>query len=116
MRLLAALLFVQAALAPAHCLAMAAAPQGMQTVICAADGTRTIHLGPDGEELPGHDAAGGICVACPLIASAALPEGPRPPAPTWARTGMAWHPWPAETVPPPARAPPCAPRGPPAFG
>lgn len=116
MRLLAALLFVQAVVAPAHCLAMASAPAGMEAVICSASGTRMVHLGPDGQEVPAHEAAGGTCLACPLVAQGALPEGPRPPAPSWAMTGMGWHASPAENLPPPARAPPFAPRGPPAFG
>lgn len=116
LRLIAIVLLLQAVIAPAHCLAMAATPTGLETVICAADGARTIHLGPDGQELPAHDAGAGSCVSCPLLAEAALPAPPAPPTPAWTTTSAAWHALPAEALPPAARAPPFAPRAPPAFG
>lgn len=115
-RLLAAVLFVQVVAAPAHCLAMASAPAGLAAVICSTEGARTIHLGPDGQEMPAHDAGPGFCPACHALPQVTLPSAPVPPAPAWAGAVPAWTPTVAETLPPPARAPPFAPRAPPAFG
>jgi hypothetical protein len=114
-RLIAFALLLQAGLAPAHCLARAAGPAGMETVICSADGMRSLHLGPDGQEVPAQDAGQGVCLACPALPQAALPAAPEVAGPAWVAAGPAWHPAAAEGLPPPARAPPFAPRAPPAF-
>lgn len=115
-RLIAMVLLLQAVVAPAHCLAMAAMPAGLEAVICSAEGPRTLTLLPDGQEAPGQDAAGGACLACPALPQAALPEAPGIAAPAWVAAGPAWHASAPEALPPPARAPPFAPRAPPAFG
>jgi hypothetical protein len=114
-RLVAAVLLLQVAMAPAHCLAMAAAPAGMEAVICSAEGTRTIHLGPDGQEMPAHDAGQGFCAACPALPHAVMPTPPAVPPPAWVVTA-GWGASPSVAPPPPARAPPFASRAPPAFG
>ncbi len=115
-RLLAAIVLAQVVLAPAHCLAMAAAPPGFATVLCTAEGYRTIHLGPDGRALPGDGMAPGFCAACHALPDVALPVAPMPPTPAWAARPTAWHVTAPEALGPPARAPPFAPRAPPAFG
>lgn len=116
-RLIAVMLLLQAVMAPAHCLAMAATPAGLEAVICSAEGARTLILGADGqEEAPGHGAAAGACLGCPALPQAALPEAPSLAAPAWVAAGPAWHAGAPEALPPPARAPPFAPRAPPAFG
>ncbi len=115
-RLVAMALLVQAVLAPAHCLAMAATPSGLAAVICSADGTRTIHVGPDGQEMPVHDSGAGACLACPALPQAVALVPPAVPAPAWVSAPVAWHALAAEALPPAARAPPFAPRAPPAFG
>ncbi|WP_137126954.1 DUF2946 family protein [Roseomonas sp. HF4] len=115
-RLVAAVLFVQVVAAPAHCLALVSAPAGLAAVICSAEGARTVHLGPDGQEMPAHEAGRGFCPACHALPQVTLPAPPAPPAPAWAASGRAWNPTAAEALPPPARAPPFAPRAPPAFG
>jgi hypothetical protein len=116
MRLVAAVLLVQVVLAPAHCLAAVSLPGGLPAVICGADGARTIHLGPDGQEMPAHGAGLGFCPGCHALPEVVLPPPPALPAPAWTTTRTAWNPWPAEALPPPPRAPPFAPRAPPAFG
>lgn len=114
-RLIALLLLVQAVVAPAHCLAMAAAPAGFEAVICAADGTRTMLIGPDGQELPAqHDSAGG-CLACHGLPQAAELVPPPVPAPAWSIAAMAWPAAGRDSLPPGARAPPYRPTGPPAL-
>lgn len=115
-RLVAAILLIQVVLAPAHCLAMAPAPGGMETVICSPDGARSLHLGPDGREVPAHESAAGFCAACPALPQMALPAPSALPAPAWIAAGPAWHAAAPESLPPPARGPPFAPRAPPAFG
>ncbi|RYI99138.1 MAG: hypothetical protein EON47_17625, partial [Acetobacteraceae bacterium] len=60
LRLLAAVLLLQAVLAPALCLA--AGRGGLAVEICTAEGLRTIHAAPDGSPVePGHI---GACQAC----------------------------------------------------
>ncbi|WP_198369562.1 DUF2946 family protein [Roseomonas rosulenta] len=113
-RLILAVLLVQVVLAPAHCLAMAATPAGLLTVLCSPAGVeRTILVGPDGHALPEPDA--GVCVVCTALPQAVMPPPPAVPALAWAGGRPAWHVAGAETLPPPARAPPFAPRAPPAF-
>ncbi|CAH0290361.1 DUF2946 family protein [Roseomonas sp. CECT 9278] len=115
-RLIVVILLVQVALAPAHCLAMAATPAGLLTVLCSpSGGERTIIVGPDGHALPEADGGAGACVVCTGLAPTTLPTPPAVPAFAWAGEGRAWHVAGAETLPPPARAPPFAPRAPPAF-
>lgn len=114
-RLVAAVLLLQVLLAPAHCLAMAAAPAGLETVICSADGMRTVHVGPDGQEMPAHEAGQGFCLACPALPHAAMPEAPQAVEPAWVATTVAWHAAGAAALPPAARAPPYRPTGPPSL-
>ena len=115
-RLIAAILLLQAVLAPAHCLAMAAAPVGLLTVLCSPVGVeRTILVGPDGHALPEPDTGAGLCVVCTGLPQAVLPQPPAVPALAWTGGGRVGHVADAETLPPPARAPPFAPRAPPAF-
>jgi hypothetical protein len=115
-RLLAAILLVQAVLAPAHALAMAAAPAGLAVVLCSPEGPRILHLGPDGQEMPADQTAQGFCAACAALPQVALPAPPRLPAPGGAATAPAWHAAAPGVPPPPARGPPFASRAPPAFG
>lgn len=115
-RLIVAILLVQVALAPAHCLAMASTPAGLLAVLCSPSGeTRSIMVGPDGHAMPEPDGGAGACVVCTGLPQAALPEPPAVPAFAWLGGARAWHVAGAETLPPPARAPPFAPRAPPAF-
>lgn len=115
-RLIAMILLLQVVLAPAHCLAMAATPAGLETVLCAPAGTeRTIHVGPDGQEVPPPDSGQGVCVVCTGLPQAALPEPPASPTPAWIGLGPAWRVIVAETLPPGARGPPYRPTGPPAL-
>lgn len=116
LRLIAAVLLLQTVVAPAHCLAMAAPPAGMEAVICSAEGMRTIHLGPDGQEMPAGHEEGGFCAACPMPAQAMLPDPPAVPAFAWGVAGPAWHAAAPATLPPPARGPPFGSRAPPSFG
>lgn len=113
-RLIAAILLLQVVLAPAHCLAMGATPAGLETVICSPDGMRTLHLGPDGQEAPVADE--GFCPGCHAVPQVAVPAAPALAQPIALQEGPAWHAAAAETLPPPARGPPFAPRAPPAFG
>jgi len=114
-RLICAILLMQVVLAPAHCLAMAATPAGIEAVICSPDGSRTILVDPEGQEVPAHEATAGFCAACANLPQVALPEPPLPPRPAWVSTAALWQPADARTLPSPARAPPFAPRAPPAF-
>ena len=115
-RLIAMILLLQVVLAPAHCLAMVTSTAvGIDTVICSPDGTRTIHVGPDGKQLPAHEATRGFCVACHGLPQTVLPEAPTTPSPAWTFVGLAWHAAGAETLPPAARAPPYRPTGPPTL-
>ncbi len=115
-RLIAAILLLQVVLAPAHCLAMAATPAGLLTVLCAPSGEqRTILVGPDGHEVPAQDNGATICVVCTGGAPAALPLPPATPVPAWVASTIGWHAAAAQTLPPAARAPPYRPTGPPAL-
>jgi hypothetical protein len=114
-RLIALLLLVQAVVAPAHCLAMAAAPAGFEAVICAADGTRTVLIGPDGQEMPAQHDSAGACLACHGLPQGAVLDPPIVPSPAWTVTAVAWAAAGQESLPPGARAPPYRPTGPPAL-
>lgn len=116
-RLIALVLLLQVVLAPLHCLAMAATPAGLETVLCSPEGAgRTIYVGPDGQQVPPPDsAAGGMCVVCAGLPHAAQPQPPVIPAPAWVAAGVTWHAMGAADLPPPARGPPYRPTGPPAF-
>jgi hypothetical protein len=115
-RLVVLLLLMQVVMAPAHCLAMAATPAGLLTVLCSPAGVeRTVMVGPDGHAMPEPESGAGVCLVCAGLPQALLPEPPVVPAFAWFGVGRAWHVAGAETLPPPARAPPFAPRAPPAF-
>lgn len=115
-RLIAVVLLMQVAMAPAHCLAMAATPAGLPTVLCSPAGVeRIIMVDAGGHALPETAAGAEVCVVCSGLAQAALPAPPAIPAFAWTGGARAWHVAGAETLPPPARAPPFAPRAPPAF-
>jgi hypothetical protein len=115
-RLVVVLLLMQVAMAPAHCLAMAATPAGLLTVLCSPAGVeRTVMVGPDGHAMPEPESGAGACLVCAGLPQSLLPEPPVVPAFAWLGVGRAWHVAGAETLPPPARAPPFAPRAPPAF-
>jgi hypothetical protein len=115
-RLFLVILLMQVAMAPAHCLAMAATPTGLLAVLCSPAGVeRTVLVGPDGHAMPEPDAGAGVCVVCTGLPQAVLPEPPAVPAFAWIGGGRTWHVAGAETLPPPARAPPFAPRAPPSF-
>lgn len=113
-RLLAIILLIQVVLAPAHCLAMAAHPAGLETVLCAPSGTeRVIFVGPDGQEVPQQAPDPGVCVVCAGMAEVALPAPPAVPTPAWVAATISWHAAGAEGLPPSARGPPYRPTGPP---
>lgn len=114
-RLIAFLLLLQVVVAPAHCLTMGAAPAGFEAVICAADGTRTVMLGPDGQELPAHDGSGDACVACHALPQAAMTAAPHAAMPAWVAGAIAVPPSAHGALPPGARAPPYRPTGPPTL-
>lgn len=114
-RLIALLLLLQAVVAPAHCLAMAAAPAGFEAVICAADGTRTVLIGPDGQEMPAHHDSADACLACHAVPQGAALTPPAVPAPTWSIAAVAWSAAGRDGLPPGARAPPYRPTGPPTL-
>ncbi len=113
-RLIAALLLMQTVLAPALCLAHAASA-GMATVICSPDGDRTVHLGPDGEELPAPEAHSGFCLACHALPQADLPAAPMLSTPAEPGSPIMWFASGDAGWRPAARAPPYDPTGPPAF-
>lgn len=76
-RLLAAVLLLQAVLAPSLCLAGGQA--GMMVEICTAEGLRLVHATPDGTPAePVHDGACQVCHALPQGADLALPPLPTP--------------------------------------
>lgn len=112
-RLIVAVLLMQTAMAPAHCLAHAlAASQGV--VICTEDGQRIVHLSADGDLAPdGTQAAPGFCAACHALPASPILAVPVLPAPAWVAVPVAWHAVAAETLPARARAPPFEPTGPP---
>ncbi len=113
-RLIAALLLVQTALAPALCLAHAASA-GMATVICSPDGDRTVHLGANGEELPAPEAHSGFCLACHALPQADLPAAPMLSNPAELGSAIIWFASGDAGWRPAARAPPYEPTGPPAL-
>ncbi len=113
LRLIAAVLLLQTVVAPAHCLAMAAAPAGMEAVICTAEGMRTVHLGPDGQEMPAGHEEGGFCLTCHALPQAAVAGAPVVSEPVRTTTAIAWRPGATEGLPPEARGPPYRPTGPP---
>ncbi|MGI9128902.1 MAG: hypothetical protein ACR2IG_11880 [Roseomonas sp.] len=113
-RLIASLLLVQTVLAPALCLAHAASA-GMATVICSPDGDRTVHLGPNGEELPAPEVHGGFCLACHALPQADIPAASLVSAPAELGTAIIWFAAGDASWRPAARAPPYDPTGPPAF-
>lgn len=113
-RLIAAVLFMQTAMAPAHCLAHALAG-GFATVICTEDGQRTVHLTADGDLAPETHSLTGFCAACHALPAAPVLTVPVLPAPAWVAVPVAWHATVAEFLPARARAPPFEPTGPPAL-
>lgn len=114
--LIAMVLLLQVVLAPVHCLAMAAQPAGLQVVLCSPAGTeRTIHVGPNGEEVPAPDTGKGFCIVCGALPHVTLPEPPALPTPAWVAHAPGWRIALAETLPPGARGPPYRPTGPPAL-
>ncbi|MEO3474678.1 DUF2946 family protein [Roseomonas sp. CAU 1739] len=114
-RLIALILFLQVVLAPAHCLAMVTAPAGLETVICSPDGMRTLHVGPDGSAVPAPEATDGFCPACHALPEAVLPAAPIVASPAWTAITSGWQITPSHGLKQAARAPPFAPRAPPAF-
>lgn len=114
-RLIAMILLLQVVLAPAHCLAMVTAPAGLEAVICSPEGMRTMHLGPDGQAVPAPEAMNGFCPACHALPETALPAAPVLATPAWFAAAGGWQPVPVHRLPQTARAPPFAPRAPPAF-
>jgi hypothetical protein len=114
-RLLALVLLLQAALAPALCIGAVNA-NTLHGVICGPESSGrsiSIALGdPD-------DAAQAMHGFCPLCASLpAVADLPAPvlPRPAWIRLGIAWVAAPAHALPAQARAPPAQPRAPPSIG
>ncbi|WP_137179650.1 DUF2946 family protein [Roseomonas sp. AR75] len=116
LRLLIALaLCLQSSLAMAHCLVLARASASFEVLICTADGLVSVDLGHH-DGTTDHDHADGpvTCPACLAPAQfvlAAPPELPLPqvlPAPVPELRIVA-------APPPPARAPPYRPTGPPAL-
>ena len=113
-RLIAALLLMQTALAPSLCLARAA-NVGVATVICSPDGDRTVHLGPDGQEMPAPQSMAGFCLACHALPQADLPAPPMLSTPAEPGSAIIWFATGDAGWRPAARAPPYEPTGPPAF-
>lgn len=111
-RLIAAVLLIQTAVAPAHCLAHAAAG-GFAAVICTEDGARAVHLTADGDIAPDARQAGGFCAACHALPAAPQLAVPVLPTPAWTVASAAWHAGAAVALPPGARAPPFESTGPP---
>jgi hypothetical protein len=116
-RLLALLLLVQSGVAVAHCLRGMAAGDGLLVEICSIEGKRLVLLGPEGEpiEAPEPSAEGGFCPVCQGLPQLVLPAPAvrlltpvKPAEPNWHAEGEALR-------LAPARAPPHAPRGPPAL-
>ncbi|MDN3567781.1 DUF2946 family protein [Paeniroseomonas aquatica] len=108
-RLLAAVLLLQAVLAPS--LYLAAGQATLAVEICTAEGLRTLHAAPDGTPAgPGHDGACQACHALPQGADLALPALP---APAWvALAAPAAAP---ASLPSGIRGPPGGARAPPAL-
>lgn len=125
-RLLAALLLVQAVLAPALCLGRAAADAhpaagvGEAVEICTAEGLRVVHLpaggmADDAGGGPAADHGGGLCLACHGLPQAPEPPVPVLPAPAWARLPVPWAVAAPLALPPAIRGPPSGPRAPPTL-
>ena len=114
---LALLVLGQGSLAAAQCLRMAAAPQHapFPVEICTAEGLVVMDLGGGGgHEAPaGHDHAG-FCLACHGLPQSVLPEPASVPLRAEAPAAAVFAVPPGAPLPG-ARAPPYAPRGPPAF-
>lgn len=114
-RLIAAVLLMQTAMAPAHCLAHAVAA-GLGTVICTEDGQRIVHVTADGDLAPdGQQRVSGFCAACHALPASPVLAVPALPPPAWVAAPPIWHASAAETLPGRARAPPFEPTGPPAH-
>ena len=124
-RLFAALLLLQAVLAPALCLPRPAAAEGLVVEICTAEGMRQLHLAP-GEAASPQDGApadeegggthafhAGPCVACHALPQAATPPVPILPTPSWAVAPPSWSVAGDAGLPPAIRGPPSGPRAPP---
>lgn len=111
-RLIVAVLLLQTVMAPAHCLAHAAAA-GFATEICSPDGTRILHLNADGDVVPDGTATQGFCAACHGLPSTPHLATPVLPTPAWTVAAVFWHAASADSLPPSARAPPFEPTGPP---
>lgn len=114
--LLAVSLLLQIVFAPVHCLAKARAAGGFDTVICSAEGTRVIHVDADGSGHVPEAGILGICIVCIGMARAATVEPSLLAAPADRPVARAWHPATAMVWASAARAPPYAPRAPPARG
>ena len=112
-RLIAIVLLMQTVLAPAHCLAHAAAA-GFATVVCTEAGQRILHLTPDGDAAPELQPDSGFCAMCHGLPTAPHLAVPVRPTPAWIAVGDGWHVASAGFLPPRARAPPFDPTGPPA--
>jgi hypothetical protein len=114
--LVALVLFGQSALAAAHCLRLAAAPQhsAFHVEICTADGIVLMDLGGADQDVPaGHDHAG-FCLACHGLPQMVLAEPAGVPLPA-SRPTAAPRATPEALPPLGARAPPYASRAPPTF-
>lgn len=113
-RALAALLLVQAVLAPALCLTRGAAAALAVVEICTAEGLRTLH--PPGEPgAPGSPEHAGFCIACHALPEAAAVAAPVPPAVAWLALGPAWSPGGPAAPAPAIRGPPAGARAPPSL-
>lgn len=113
---LALVLFGQSALAAAHCLRLAAAPQhtGFHVEICTAEGIVRMDLGGSDQDTPaGHDHSG-FCLACHGLPQMVLAEPVGVPLPA-SRPAAAPQAKPEARPPLGARAPPYTSRAPPAF-
>lgn len=109
-RLLAAVLLVQAVLAPALCLARAAR-HGPAPAICALGDDGGGHGGaPQAPAAPGHDV---FCLACHALPQGALPDAPLLPPPAWEVAAAAFAPAAPAAPPPSIRGPPVGVRAPP---
>jgi hypothetical protein len=114
--LIALLLLMQAVVAPALCLAHAAARagDGHSVEICGPEGLQTIRLDENGE--PVQDAApmaGGFCIACHAMPEASVAAGPEPVTPAWVRIALAIPALRAANPGPSIRGPPLGAQAPP---
>ncbi|HEY4250793.1 MAG TPA: DUF2946 family protein [Roseomonas sp.] len=117
-KIFAVLLLAQAMVAPALCLAhaaaMLAASNGHSIEICGPDGLRSIQVDDNNQpQAPDLAMQGGFCVACH-----ALPQGLTPPAPVlampgWVLVAVAAPVRSLTAVPPPIRGPPLGAQAPP---